>query len=80
MNMKLPNELPPLNKLDEFGNLLTIESWLENVNYGFFIDYDGFGDLATAQGQSNYRICPSDITKKKIKIPSWVTHIMWYNR
>lgn len=69
-----------MSPIPEYGDLMTVEDWLDGVETALFIDYDGDGHLATATERSNIRICPSDITKKKITIdPRW-THICWYNR
>jgi hypothetical protein len=58
----------------------TREEWLGAVDSAGFIDYDGFGYLATATETSNITIYPSDITCFKVKLPDWATHIIWYNR
>ena len=74
-----PKECPKLRPFDVIGDLMTVDEWLENVKSGLFIDYDGFGDLAAAAGQSSCQICPSDVDKGA-KIPAWATHVVWYNR
>lgn len=62
------------------GDIMTVKEWLDAVESGGFIDYDGHGSLATEGGYSSVNISPSDITVLKVKIPSWCTHIVWYNR
>ena len=61
-------------------DLYTSEEWLGAVEGTGFIDYDGFGNLATATLISNIAISPSDITCFKVKLPSWATHVVWYNK
>jgi hypothetical protein len=64
----------------KYGDLMTVEDWVACVESGGFIDYDGNGDLATATENFNVPIHPSDITRLKLKIPSWATHVIWFNR
>jgi len=45
---------------------------------GAFINYDGFGYLATAQLESDQRIDPSQVAS--FTWPDWATHVTWYNR
>jgi hypothetical protein len=59
---------------------MTATEWLNCVESGGFIDYDGYGALATESGCSNIVISPSDVSVLKLKIPTWSTHIVWYNR
>lgn len=70
---------PALKPIND-GDVMTVEVWLDWVKSNGFIDYDGFGSLATTQGVSDISISPSDITVFKLEIPSWCTHIVWYNR
>lgn len=71
-----------LEPLDDIGRHMTMENFLECVKTGAFIDYDGYGVLATAThqgGETKQKIRPSDIKKGKNPDPYW-THVMWYNR
>lgn len=70
---------------ENFGDLFPIQEWLAEVNSCSFIDYDGHGFFAMIRAdgktiRSNMNVRPSDITKWKIKIPVWATHVLWYNR
>jgi len=62
----------------KYGDLFTMKHWLECVEVGGFIDYDGYGHYATETQTSNIEVKPSDVKKGKID-KTW-THIMWYNR
>ena len=64
--------------LDDYGYLLTWEEFVNAVNCGAFIDYDGFGNYALVDQMTNKMIRPSDI--KKGNILHGFTHVMWYNR
>lgn len=57
---------------------LTIEEFLECVDGGFFIDYDGYG-YAVIDGiaRREYVVSPSTARQD---IPVEATHIEWYNR
>jgi hypothetical protein len=60
------------------GDLIPLQEWIDCVKCGGFIDYDGYGELATETQTSNIMISPSEY--KNYDFPDWVTHIMWYNR
>lgn len=69
-----------LTPLDNIGDLFTMEDFINNVNSGGFIDYDGFGHYATKTHQSDQIIKPSHISSGRyLKNPQF-THVMWYNR
>ncbi len=78
----IPNEVPvKMSKHVDYGDLFTMEEFIQHCERADFIDYDGHGDLATATHQSNWSISPSCVTDKDFKgyHPYW-THVMWYNR
>jgi hypothetical protein len=60
------------------GELIPLQEWIGCVQCGAFIDYDGYGELATETQTSNVMISPSEM--KGYDFPEWATHIMWYNR
>ncbi len=64
--------------LPKYGDHMTIQEFRNCCKSGLFIDYDGFGYLATKDSESNIEIRPSNL--KKLKIPKWTTHVMWYNK
>lgn len=61
-----------------YGDLMTIESFIENCEGGGFIDYDGSGNYATTTEESNITIYPSDIISGDYRKD--FTHVMWYNK
>jgi hypothetical protein len=61
-----------------YGDLLTWESFVDCVDTGLFIDYDGYGHYSTEDKMSNKRIYPSDL--KTGHILHGFTHVVWFNR
>ena len=61
-------------------SVYTLPNWLEAVNLGMFIDYDGFGYYATEKEESSIMVIPSDVISSSFKSPDWATHVVWYNR
>lgn len=68
-----------LQEFSKFGDHMTVFEFLEVVDCGGFIDYDGFGHLATAEQESRVDIIPSTCRKTLSQNP-WATHVMWFNR
>lgn len=75
---KLPSDIEPIDP--EFGHLMPIADWLQACQTGCFIDYDGSGCLATSTHKSDVVISPSDVTLFQLSMPSWATHVVWYNK
>jgi len=72
---------PELKPLPDHGDLMPFADWLESVNDGFFIDYDGHGHMATKDGYSpKHPVYPSQWKNKVERWPAWATHVVWYNR
>jgi hypothetical protein len=69
---------PGLWPLDGIGDHMPMADWLSCVRSGGFIDYDGYGHLATATNKSENVVRPSDV--KLYTMPEWATHVVWYNR
>ncbi len=65
---------------DRGGDCMTMAKWIVCVRSGGFIDYDGFGELASENQVSDLQVSPSDITALKLPMPDWATHVIWYNR
>ncbi len=62
---------------DYFGDLMTVAEYLECVECGAFIDYDGFG-YAVKDGMVDEEtfMYPS----QRHELPEDATHILWFNR
>lgn len=67
-----------LDKLDE-ECLMPLQEWQECVECGGFIDSDGSGNPATSTHRGNAGLYPS-YAKAKRPIPTWATHVCWYNK
>lgn len=67
-----------LRPLDDYGDHMKLGSFLDCVQSGGFIDYDGFGEYATETQVSGKRVHPSDVAAGKIDTN--YTHVVWYNR
>ena len=68
-----------LNEHSDYGYLITVSKFLEYVEGGAFVDYDGNGHLATARKESEISISPSTC-QKTLALHPWATHVMWFNR
>ncbi len=71
--------------IPDFADIIPIDEWIDGVKNGSFIDYDGYGHWATKSHElrrfgSAEEVRPSNITIDKMKPPTWVTHVAWYNR
>ena len=67
----------------EIGDhLMTMEEWLECVDCGGFIDYDGYGYLSDGKLKyPDHQIWPSDVERLGDKFnPKQFTHVVWFNR
>jgi hypothetical protein len=71
---------------EDLDCLMTWEEFLESVEDGCLIDYDGFGRLATQDKtttkmmESNIEIYPSEAGFPSRPHPKWATHVMWFNK
>ncbi len=81
----------PATPLPDYGDLFTFEEFVKHCDDGGFIDYDGTGRFATAEGETSIRVRPSDITIKpsdlfesgepgRFRFQATFSHVMWYNR
>ena len=66
-------------KIDEYGDLYTLEQFEENCKYGYFIDYDGAGYYS--DGKEYFRDKPANPSDFKIgKINIDFEYVMWFNK
>ena len=67
------------NKLPDYGDLMTIEVFLKEVDDKTLINFDGTGRYAFKNKESNYRF---DFDEYNIfnNYDKRFTHIMWFNR
>ena len=85
-----------MNEIELKNKITNCDEFIKMVKEGCFIDYDGYGNYATATEVSEEFIHPSDIsgktdrfnpeTKKmevisvEKKLNKNFTHVVWYNR
>jgi len=67
-----------LAELPTYGDVMSLADFIDCVNCGGFIDYDGYGHYVKNGMESNIEIFPSDIKFFMIR-PEFDT-IIWYNR
>lgn len=67
-------------EIPDYGRLLTIEEWIECVDGGGFIDYDGSGNYSDGKRMSNMSVSPSDVDNDQIMKNEEFTHIVWFNK
>ena len=84
LNLQAVN--PKFIPIDDFGDLIELEDFKKSVAQGSFIDYDGYGYLATSKFPSpdvDIKYCKVAIHPSQVKdfvFPEWCTHICWFNR
>ena len=72
-------------RVDE-GDLMTREEFIQAVESGAFIDYDGYCHLVSGESLSplgagevsDVSLSPSEV--EDFVWPEWATHVLWYNR
>jgi hypothetical protein len=81
LKAKRKKKPPKFEPIPDYGDHMTWDDFVGAVRTGGFIDYDGHGNLATATECSDKNIVPSQITRPSgYNKPSWVTHVVWYNK
>lgn len=71
-------ETPVMSEIESFGDHMPLEDFISYCKDGSFIDYDGSGNYATADKESNISVYPSDVTSGMLRKD--FTHVVWYNR
>jgi hypothetical protein len=67
--------------IPDYGDLMTIQEWIDSVDCGCFIDDDGTGNLAYKDKMSNIEVYPSMVKDGEFnKIKNDFTHIVWFNK
>lgn len=67
-----------LKKLPDYGYLLPLDEWKDEVRCGTFLPSDGTGNFATEISMTT--TFDEDNIFDLESIPEWVTHIMWFNK
>lgn len=66
-------------ELSDYGDLMTIAEFMQAVETGCLIDYDGSGNLVKDGEESNQTIYPSN-AKATLYENQWATHVVWFNK
>ncbi len=69
---------PTYSELPDYGDIMSLEDFIETVNDGGFIDYDGFGKYVKDGKKSDIDIYPSDVKRNKVRKD--FDTIIWFNR
>ncbi len=70
-----------LRDFPDYGDLMTREEFSLNIEVGGFIDYDGYGYLATKDGYLRLvKVHPSEWSYTNHVAPEVFTHVLWFNR
>ena len=69
-----------LKEIPDYGNFIEIDTFIEWVEDGYIIDYDGYGYYATDEMMSNVEVHPSDALDGTLEHDKIFTHIVWFNR
>ena len=67
-----------LKELPTYGDVMSLKSFIECVNEGGFIDYDGHGYYVKDGKESNIMIIPSDVEYNSVRKD--FDTIVWFNR
>lgn len=69
---------PNFTKIPNYGDRMTIKSFIQRVKNGVFINYDGFGKYVRDDKMSDIIIRPSDVLSKQIRED--FDEIIWFNQ
>lgn len=69
---------PEFSELSTYGDVMTLKHWLDCVECGGFIDYDGWGKYVKDGKESNIMIKPSDVKHNSVRKD--FDTIIWFNR
>ena len=73
--MIMPYEL---EEMPTYGDVMSLEHFIDCVKSGGFIDYDGYGHYCKDGMETNITIHPSDVKHKSIR--KEFDTIVWFNR
>lgn len=71
------NYSKPMSEFD-YGDYMPFEDWLSDVNYGMFIDDDGYGYLVKDDLVDPTPFYPSDTND--VRAGEGATGIIWFNK
>jgi len=69
---------PKYSSIPEYGDVMSLEHFIECVHDGVFIDYDGNGNYVDGERMTNITIIPSDVLNDSVRDD--FDTIIWFNR
>lgn len=69
-----------IEPIPDYGDLFTLDEFMQACKEGCFVDYDGAGNYATSTQMTDIEIRPSDVTKCTRPIYKEYTHVVWFNK
>jgi hypothetical protein len=70
--------IPEFNDIPDYADVMSLKDFIENVNFGGFIDDDGSGSYVRDGKESNISIYPSDIMHGCVRKD--FDSVAWYNK
>jgi hypothetical protein len=70
--------IPEFEEIPDYGDVMSIEHFVECCKCGGFIDYDGSGNYARDGKMSNISIRPSDIKYNAVRTD--FDSVVWFNK
>ena len=67
-----------LEDIPDYGTIMTLNEFKNNVRNGGFVDYDGHGKYIDGDKMTDINIYPSDVKHKSLRHK--LNKIIWFNR
>lgn len=64
--------------IPDYGDLMDIGKWIDDVHKGLLIDEDGIGYYSNGLVMYNLRIRPTDVFTDNVK--TRYTNVVWFNK
>ena len=90
------SDMVPMKPIPEYGDLMTLETFIDDCKTGCLIDYDGHGYYSDGKMMSHFGVVPSQITGNgskldmktgkysKVSVEKRIlkewSHVVWFNR
>jgi hypothetical protein len=69
---------PKFENIPDYGDVMSLKNFIENVECGGFIDYDGSGNYVRDGKMSDISIEPSDVDNNSVRKD--FDTIVWFNK
>lgn len=71
-------QTPEFEEIPNYGDVMTLDEFIDCCNSGGFIDYDGSGNYVTEDHMTNISIFASDVENDSIRKDFY--KIVWFNK